>query len=291
MKAEPLRLRYSAPFDWQTLLRFFASRATPGVEAVAADSYWRTLRVGGKLSVIEVRPGSGDGYLAVTSTAARVGIDDATARIVAEVFDLETPIGEISATLNKDYDLRKMLRVNPGVRVPGAWSGFELTIRAILGQQISVKAATTIAGRIARRYGEPFPPGRHAGLDRLFPTPGRLARARFKNIGIVRSRAATIRAVAKATLSGELRFDTHTVDFTRTLGSIRGIGDWTAQYVAMRVLKDADAFPASDLGLISAIAYPARMTPAELRARAEQWRPWRAYAAMLLWGSLPDKGG
>jgi AraC family transcriptional regulator of adaptative response / DNA-3-methyladenine glycosylase II len=188
------------------------------------------------------------------------------------------------------------LRRNPGVRVPGAWDGFELTVRAVLGQQVSVKAATTIAGRIADKYGEPvtLPASiEQDGLTRIFPTPERLSRARFNGIGLVRSRAETIRQVAKAVTSGQLRFDAaqNPDTFCESLTSIRGIGDWTAEYVAMRVLKNPDAFPASDLGLLSAIRHPDRVTPKELSKRAENWRPWRAYAAMLLWGSLPGSGG
>ena len=177
--------------------------------------------------------------------------------------------------------------------LPGAWDGFELTVRAILGQQISVKAATTLAGRIARRYGERLAIDAPVSLDRLFPTPERLSRARFDSIGLVRSRARTIRDVAGAVVKGDIQFngDQAPAEFRRNLTSIRGIGEWTAQYVSMRALKDPDAFPDSDLGLIKAAARPERITPKALRIRAEAWRPYRAYAAMLLWSSLPGSGG
>jgi AraC family transcriptional regulator of adaptative response / DNA-3-methyladenine glycosylase II len=130
-------------------------------------------------------------------------------------------------------------------------------------------------------------------LSHLFPTAERLMRARLQNIGLVRSRAETIRRVSAAVVAGDLQFDVaqDPEQFCDALKLIKGVGDWTAQYVAMRALKNPDAFPGSDLGLIKAIAYPNRVTPKELTARAEEWRPWRAYAAMLLWSSLPGSGG
>ena len=183
-----------------------------------------------------------------------------------------------------------------GFPVPG--DGFELSVRAILGQQISVSAATTLAGRIADRYGERMDvsvDGLQKAPDRLFPEPQRLVRARLENLGVIASRARTIRSVARAVVDGTLSFDAagSPDDFCELLQSIKGIGDWTAQYVAMRALKSPDAFPASDLGLLRAFDRQgeARMRPVELMNRAEAWRPWRAYAALLLWGSANGAGG
>jgi len=212
---------------------------------------------------------------------------------VRAMFDVDAPIDDIRGTLQKDRRLRRWLRANPGVRVPGAWDGWELTVRAILGQQISVKAATTLAGRIAGRYGD------RVALDgtsngRLFPAPGRLSRARLENLGIIGARARTIRELARACERGDIQFDAtqDVADFRRRLCAIRGIGDWTAQYVAMRVLKDPDALPAADLGLLRALGDGGeRLRPAGLLARAEHWRPWRAYGALLTWGSDPGAGG
>jgi AraC family transcriptional regulator of adaptative response / DNA-3-methyladenine glycosylase II len=291
-----VRLPYRFPFDWQNLLVFFAGRATPGVEQVSGEMYRRTLSTNGDHSVVEIKPDSRNGYLSLTLHSVNTNALFETVQSAREVFDLDAPINEIGAALGKDKSLREILKVFPGIRVPGAWDGFELTIRAILGQQISVKAATTLAGRIASRYGQPL---KLAGdyceseLVRIFPTPERLARARLNNIGIVGSRAETIRRVAQAVLSGDLRFDAaqEPQEFCLALKSIRGIGDWTAQYVAMRAIKNPDAFPEGDLGLIKAIRHPQRVTPKELKNLAEEWRPWRAYAAMLLWSSLPNSGG
>jgi AraC family transcriptional regulator of adaptative response / DNA-3-methyladenine glycosylase II len=251
-----VRLPYRPPFDWTRLLAFFAGRATPGVESVTDDTYSRTLSFGGAHGVVEIRPDRRDGYLSLTLRQVNTNSLFEAVQTAREVFDLDAPISEITTALGRDKTLKKFLRKNPGVRVPGAWDGYELTIRAILGQQISVKAATTIAGRVAARYGEVFTIGDDVDDSQL----NRLA-AQDPD------------------------------EFCESLKAIKGIGEWTAQYVAMRALKSPDAFPGSDLGLISAIAYPDRVTPKELLTRAEDWRPWRAYAAMLLWGSLPGSGG
>jgi len=208
-----------------------------------------------------------------------------------EMFDLDAPVDEIDAVLRRDATLATLLDRAPGVRVIGAWDGFELAVRAILGQQVSVAAATTLAGRIAARYGEACAGG--DGLNVLFPGPERLARARFNDVGLVRQRAATIRLLAAAVLRGDVDFDfAQDVDeFCARLTAIAGIGDWTAQYVAMRVLKSPDALPASDLGLRKAFGTDQPISASELTNRAEEWRPWRAYGAMLLWNSLSGSGG
>ena len=291
-----VRLPYRRPFDWSGFLEFFAARATPGVEAVNGDTYSRTMTSDDAHGVVQISPDKRDGYLSLTLHCVNTNALFETVQTAREVFDLDAPISEIRATLGKDKVLKPMLRKNPGVRVPGAWDGFEVTIRAILGQQISVKAATTIAGRIARKYGERLDlPGTNieGGLSHIFPRAERLMRARLLNIGLVRSRAETIRRVSAAVVNGDLQFDVaqDPEQFCEALQSIKGIGDWTAQYVAMRALKNPDAFPGSDLGLIKAIAYPDRVTPQELVTQAADWRPWRAYAAMLLWSSLPGSGG
>ena len=284
------------PYAWRELLEFFAGRATPGVEVVENGRYLRSVNVGGRHGIIDVSRGDGALRLAVHGT----GIESLFSIVqrARGMFDLDAAIDDITSTLRQDEDLRRWLKQHAGLRVPGAWDGFELTVRAILGQQVSVKAATTFAGRIAERYGEKIsvtvddtgsPP------NRLFPTPQKLQRARLESLGIIRSRAQTIRDLARVVVTGKLSFDTaQDMDGLRAaLTSIRGIGDWTAEYVAMRALKDPDAFPASDLGLLRAFdgRTNERMRPAELLARAEAWRPWRAYAALLIWGSEKGAGG
>jgi AraC family transcriptional regulator of adaptative response / DNA-3-methyladenine glycosylase II len=291
-----VRLPYRRPFSWPAILDFFAARATPGVEAVRGDAYFRTIRSNEDHGVVEIRPDRRDGYLSLTLHSVDTNALFETVQKAREVFDLDAPISEIRTSLGKDGLLKTMLRKHPGIRVPGAWDGFEMTIRAILGQQVSVKAATTLAGRIADKYGTRLDlPGINieSGLSRLFPAAEQLLRARLQNIGLVQSRAETIRRVAAAVHNGELHFDLaqDPLEFREALMKIKGVGEWTAQYVAMRALKNPDAFPGSDLGLIKAVAYPDRVTPKELITRAEEWRPWRAYAAVLLWSSLPGSGG
>jgi AraC family transcriptional regulator of adaptative response / DNA-3-methyladenine glycosylase II len=219
---------------------------------------------------------------------------------VRSIFDLDASPDDVSRVLSRDPFLKPKLRDNPGIRVPGAWDGFELTVRAILGQQISVVAATTLSGRLARRYGEKLDlvvPGLDSGIapQIVFPSAEKLLRARLGDLGIIRSRADTIRRIAKGVADGSISFDSSQSvdDLCRSLLAIKGIGEWTAQYVAMRSLKDPDAFPHSDLGLLRAFDSPGqeRLKPSSLKLRSEKWRPWRAYAALLLWSSGANSGG
>jgi len=295
-----VQLPYRTPFNWTSMLDFFAGRATPGVESVIGNTYRRTVSVNGQHGVIAVRSQSQSAYLTLTLFQIDTGSLFEIVQRSREIFDLDAPVAEITTTLKKDDSLIELIKKSPGIRVPGAWDGFELTIRAILGQQISVKAATTLAGRIADRYGEklnlPFESA-DTGLTRIFPTAERLERARMNKLGIVSSRAETIRRVAAAAASGELSFDVaqEPGDFCEYLTSIKGVGDWTAQYVAMRVLKNPDAIPSTDLGLLKGLGAiddkDGQAKPTELLRRAEAWRPWRAYAALLLWSSLANSGG
>ena len=291
-----VRLPYREPFSWDSVLEFFTHRATPGVESVAGGVYRRTVSIDGEHGVLEVQPADKPGFLALTLTGIKTPALFEAVQRAREMFDLDAPVAEIRSVLEADPELRKRLRRLPGPRVTGAWDGFELTVRAILGQQVSVAAATTLAGRIAAKYGVPLDAPDETSRDalsHLFPTPAKLARARFSGVGLTTSRAETIRGLARAVVRGDVHFDfAQDVDeFCEALKAIKGIGDWTAQYVAMRVLKNPDAFPASDLGLLKAIEAPKRMTPMQLESRAEAWRPWRAYAAMLLWHATPGSGG
>ncbi len=285
---------YRKPFSWQGVLGFFRYRATPGVEAIVDGKYCRTIATENDAGWIAAGPAADGSTLDVSVQGIPSADLGEVGRRVSVIFDVDAPIDQIRRKLRSDAALKSRLENLPGVRVMGAWSGFELTIRAILGQQISVAAATTLAGRIAGRYGEALSPAAAcAGLRRLFPTPARLARARFNNMGLIGSRIATIKAVSRAVEEGELSFhpDQDVALFCERFTAIKGIGDWTAQYVAMRVLRDPDAFPSSDLGLLKAVEPGTRMTPRELKARAEDWRPWRAYAASLLWYGASGSGG
>ena len=291
-----VQLSYRQPFDWPALLAFFAARATPGVERVHGDRYLRTISAGEERGLIDVRDVGGKLSLKLHGIGTTSLI--AIVQRVRALFDLDAAISDVHSVLSLDAPLNALLVRHPGVRVPGAWDGFELTVRAILGQQVSVKAATTLAGRIADRYGSSVNvaiDGVEPSPDRLFPGPERLRRARLETLGIIGSRARTIRAVATAAREKRLVFDAaqEPQAFAAALQSIPGIGDWTAQYVVMRALKNPDAFPATDLGLLRACDTKGekRIKPAELLRRAEAWRPWRAYAALLIWSSEAGAGG
>jgi len=293
-----VQLPYRKPYAFDELLRFFASRAIPGVEVVHEGRYLRSVTVDGVSSILDIRDGGEHIILTMHGAGTRSLLP--IIQRVRGMFDLDASPDDAARVLSRDKQLKRTLRKQPGIRVPGAWDGFELTIRAILGQQISVAAATTLSGRLARRYGEllnvSVPDLSEQIVPRLiFPRPEKLLRARLGNLGIIRSRADTIRRVARHVADGKIGFDCaqSTDDFCKSLVEIKGIGEWTAQYVAMRALKDPDAIPCSDLGLLRAFDTPdrERMRPAELRARAEAWRPWRAYAALLLWGSGESSGG
>ncbi len=291
-----VKLAYRSPFDWPALLGFFAARAMPGVEQVHGDRYLRTIALGPERGVIDVCDAGG--ALRVRLHGIGTGSLIAVVQRVRSLFDLDAAIHEIHEVLSRDSAMQCRLQMKPGIRVPGAWDGFELTVRAILGQQVSVKAATTLAGRIAARYGETFEvavEGVPGAPNQLFPGPAKLKRARLESLGIIGSRARTIRAIAKASRNGDICFDASQDPdtFAEALKMIPGIGEWTAQYVAMRVLKNPDAFPAGDLGLLRAFdkEHGSRMKSADLLQRAEAWRPWRAYAALLIWDSAPGAGG
>jgi AraC family transcriptional regulator of adaptative response / DNA-3-methyladenine glycosylase II len=289
-----LRLPFRRPFDWQGMLEFLLPRVTPGVEMVSRGIYSRTIAINGQQGIIRVGPATRPDCLSLKLVNVDTSALFEVVQRLRELFDLDAPAGQIASVLGADLGLRALVRKNPGLRVAGSWDGFELTVRAILGQQVSVKAATTLAGRIAARYGEPLREfGGHSSLTLLFPTAESLRKATFESIGLVQSRADTIRRVAGAVTAGDLSFDPaqDPVEFCAALRSIKGVGEWTAEYVAMRALKYPDAFPSTDLGLLKAFGQSERATPAVMRQSAEAWRPWRAYAAVLLWSSLAGSGG
>ena len=272
-----LELRYRPPFDWDALIGFISARATRGVESVDDDVYRRTIVTRNGPGWLEVRP-SGKGALELA-----VHSPDSTELLavnsrVRRMFDLDADPQAIATHLRRDPLLRPLLKARPGLRVPGAWDGFELAVRAILGQQVSVAGASTLAARLVEESGEPVPFD-IAGLTHTFPEPATLARADL-NIGIPAARAETIRQFARAVASGEIAFDA-AVDsraFQEKLRSLPGIGPWTAEYVAMRALSDPNAFPATDLVLKRACA----------GRETESWQPWRAYAAMHIWQGTKD---
>ena len=274
------QLRFRPPYQWPTMLAFLKARAIPGVEAVESGSYFRSIFVEGIAGHLEV---SFEEEL--NSLRLRIQFSEPRSLFfiverVRAMFDLNADWGDIAITFKSDSELSGRVERAPGLRVPGCWNGFELATRAILGQQITVRAATTLAGRIAQKFGKVFPGS--GTVTRLFPAPETLAEADLSSIGLTRARSHSIRALARAVCDGRLRFEgiVELQAFLQQFMELPGIGPWTAQYVAMRALGEPDAFPLGDAALLSAL----RLTnAAELERRAEAWRPWRAYAAMYLW--------
>jgi AraC family transcriptional regulator of adaptative response / DNA-3-methyladenine glycosylase II len=277
-------LRYRPPFDWQGLLEFLAPRSTPGVETVDVDSYRRIFELDRQMGWFEAKVNEAAGAVAL-----RIHFPDPRALFVIvervrRLFDLSADPDEVARHLRLDPLLTRHVTSRPGLRVPGSWDGFELAIRAILGQQVTVRGATTLAGRLVREFGTAL--AAPHGLTHVFPSAAKLADADVGRIGLPRARAHTIRSLARAVTNGDINFSStaNVEDFLHRLRSLPGIGDWTAQYVAMRALGEPDAFPSGDLGLLHAADLS---NPRQLEARSQAWRPWRAYAAMYLWQTDP----
>lgn len=282
-----VRLSYRPPLDFRAMLAYLDYRRIPGVETIdiEARAYARTIVVDGHSGDIRVQF-SDTGSFAVL----QINFPDTRHlyRIVERVrllFDLKADSEVIDRFFAQDKLLNTVVKKNPGTRVTGCWDGFEVTVRAILGQQVTVKAATTLAGRVADRYGKVYASAT-PHLTRTFPSAVDLADAKLDDMGIVGQRIEAIQAVAGKIVRQELVFDgvLETSDFVKSLCEIKGIGEWTALYIALRILNDPDAFPHSDLILRRAAAAQGEtLTPKKLLQRAEAWKPWRAYAVVLLW--------
>lgn len=293
-KALALRLPLRFPFDATSLFSFLEERALPGVEAVRGHAYSRTIESLGSAGVLTVSKNANEDFL-VLSLSLPPGPDllDIVRR-AGRVFDVDADPLAIAEVLGRDPLLAPLVAARPGLRVPGAWDPFELSVRAILGQQVSVRGARTLAGRLVAAFGRPLPGGSTDGLTHLFPSPAALAKADLSGIGIPKTRAAAIRTLAAAVHTGrfELTAARGLEDFETRLCALPGIGPWTAQYVALRAFGEPDAFPAGDLGLrraLEAARVPANA--AALRERSLSWSPFRAYATLHLWSSLAANAG
>ncbi|MFZ7096956.1 AlkA N-terminal domain-containing protein [Luteimonas dalianensis] len=287
-----MRLGYRPPYDFAATLAFLRGRALPGVEAVDAAGYARAFG-----------PADAPGWLRISqwpgsrgrrANALKLELHGAVPLQLLEIvsrlrrmFDLDADPRAIAAVLRQDTRVGPLVRRRPGLRIPGGWDGFEIAARAVIGQQVSVAAARTIAGRVAQRHGAPLPEAFAAhGLERLFPTPEAIVDADLDGIGLTRTRAQTLRTVARAVLDGQVHFqpDATLDDFVAHWSALPGIGPWTAHYIALRALGHPDAFPDGDLVLQKAITTDGVRMPARaLRERADSWRPWRGYAAIQLW--------
>jgi AraC family transcriptional regulator of adaptative response / DNA-3-methyladenine glycosylase II len=284
-----LQLSYRPPYDWPALLEFLQGRRMRDVEWVADESYFRTVRIGGHTGWIRVQPVPNKRSLGVEFTHTLVPVLPALLGRLRNLFDLSARPDRIAEHLSKDLRLRTSLEKNPGLRVPGAFDPFEMSVRAVLGQQITVKAATTLGGRFAEAFGEkirtPF-----AELSRLTPLARTVARATVDDIaklGIVSARAKTIIALAQAFHRGDLHLEAG-ADPARAIEELvrlPGIGQWTAHYLAMRALRWPDAFPKEDIAVRNNLG---GVTAKEADALSQAWRPWRSYAVMHIWRNLSD---
>lgn len=280
-----VRLRYRPPFDWPAILSHLRARAIDGVEEVTGATYRRTVRQDGYTGTVEVAHLPDARSLAATIRVPSVRVLPSVVTRIRRVFDLGADVAAIGAHLARDPLLAPLIAARPGLRVPGGWDGFELAVRAILGQQVSVESGRRLAARLVHLHGVAVTGD--ATLTTAFPDAARLAAADLSTLGTPKARRDTLRSLARAAVADPLLFQPlATIEQTvAKLRTIHGIGDWTAHYIALRAAREPDAFPASDVGLLRAAGRGngARPNPAELAARAERWRPWRAYAAQHLW--------
>jgi 3-methyladenine DNA glycosylase/8-oxoguanine DNA glycosylase len=278
-------LPYREPYDWRAMLAFLNARAVQGVEEVGGSSYRRTVRVSRNgrdhLGWIDVSPVEGKPALRVIASPSLSDVLPAIAARIKRLLDVSSNPLEIAAALGR------IAKSNPGLRVPGAFDGFEIGVRAILGQQVTVAAARTVAGRFAKAFGtsieSPYP-----SLTMAFPPAQKIAELTVDHIarlGILAARSRSIIALAKAIADGSIHLGpaTDVGSEIEKLRALPGIGEWTSQYIAMRALSWPDAFPHTDYGVMKALA---EKDPKRVLKTAEQWRPWRSYAVMHLWHSL-----
>jgi AraC family transcriptional regulator of adaptative response / DNA-3-methyladenine glycosylase II len=287
-----LLLPYRPPYDWSTMIQFLKARAIEGLEVVADEQYSRVIQIGDLTGSIVVAHAPQQSALRVI---VRFGQLSALATIITRIrrmFDLSADPEAIAAALSTDPLLAPMVAARPGLRVPGAWDPFEIAVRAVLGQQITVKGATRLAGRLVAALGselassDPTP-----GLTHAFPAPDRFTADALGNLGLTKARASALAGIARAVREDPRLFDPRRDldDAVAHLHKLPGVGEWTAQYIAMRALGESDAFLGGDVGVQRAFAERTKGHEAnELLEHAQRWRPWRAYATLHLWMSESD---
>jgi AraC family transcriptional regulator, regulatory protein of adaptative response / DNA-3-methyladenine glycosylase II len=279
-----------APFDWDFLLDFYRARAIAGVEHVTDRRYARIVHAGSGTGVVTIMPGPRGRLKVEARGLAPSAIPELTTRL-RSAFDLDRDLRPIRAHLARDRRLAPLIAAQPGLRVPGCIDAFEQGVRAILGQQISVGAARQLAARLCARWGAAVDCAAEPALERAFPTPTALATADVASLGMPRARGRTVAAFAAAVLADPgllIRAASLDTSLARLL-ALPGIGPWSAHYIAMRALREPDAFPASDIGILRALAAADGTRPSarEAAALAVAWSPWRAYAAQYLWSHDP----
>lgn len=281
-------LGYRPPYDWQGMLDFLRGRMLAGAEQVIDDTYWRTVRIGTHQGWIAVTHAPDKNALSIEFSHSLAPALPALLNRLRDMFDLGARPDIINAHLAKDKRLRPMIKRNPGLRVPGCFESFELGVRAILGQQVTVKAATTLGGRLTQKFGQPISTP-VAELNRLTPQIDDLATAArddIASLGIVGARAQSIIALAKACLDGSVKLDRSLLVDTvvAQLTALPGIGPWTAQYIAMRALRWPDAFPKEDIAARKSLG---GLSAVQAEAASQPWRPWRSYALLHIWRNPP----
>jgi AraC family transcriptional regulator of adaptative response / DNA-3-methyladenine glycosylase II len=278
-----LRLAFRPPYDLDHLLAFLAARTIPGIERVDASGYARTVALASGPAAVQVGPVPGRDALFLRVQGAPASALLQLTGEARRVFDLTADPTLIADALRPDPLLGPLVRRRPGLRVPGAWDPFECAVRAVLGQQISVEGGRTLASRIVARAGTRLERPMD-GFTHLFPSPAALAEADLSGLGLTAARSRAVSALARAVAEGRLDLRAGTDEVVAGLRSLPGIGDWTAQYVALRALGEPDAFPAADLVLRKAAAAGGPpLTARALAARSLAWRPWRGYAVFHLW--------
>jgi len=288
-----LKLRYRPPYDWDAMLAFLAARAIPGLELVEEGAYARVVEIDGALGSVRAAQTPGENALQVQVRFPRLSALPAIIARVRRVFDLAADPQAINEHLAKDPALAPLVAARPGLRAPGGWDGFELAVRAVLGQQVTVGAAIGLAGKLVEAYGDPVAVSvtGDARLNRAFPRPEKLASGDLALPPMPGARRKALAGLAAAVAAdpGLLGLGRSLEDAVVQLKALPGVGEWTAQYIALRGMREPDAFPAADVGLMRALADAegVRPTAAELLERAERWRPWRAYAAQHLWTAAP----
>jgi AraC family transcriptional regulator, regulatory protein of adaptative response / DNA-3-methyladenine glycosylase II len=287
-----VHLPYRAPFDWSSMIEFLKARAIPGVEAVEDDCYRRTIEIGEIVGAIEVWHEADHARLAMRVILPSCDRLMQVVQRVRRMFDLETDVVRIGQHLSQDARLAKMLAVRPGLRVPGGWDGYELAVRAVLGQMLTVVDAPALARRLVRTFGRPVQISVR-GLTHLFPQPGILAEANLTSVGISGDQAATISSLSHAMVTGKLDFNSEK-GMQGTLARLcayTGLNQGVASYIAMRSFGEPDALPHTDHGLRKALATHAKpLSPAELLNTFKGFKPWRAYAAMHFAAAMQKAG-
>ena len=278
-----LQLAYRPPYDWEHVHAFLAARAVAGIERVDTGGYARTVACAGGHARIRVSALRGENALELRVAGAPPAALLQLASAARRAFDLAADPQRIDLALASDPLIGPLVRARPGLRIPGSWDAFECAVRAVLGQQVSVAASRTLAERLVARVGRAIREGTD-GLTHLFPDAATLATATLEPLGIMRTRAATLRALSRAVLERRIDFNAAPDEVVAALAAVPGIGPWTAQYVALRALGEPDAMPSGDLVLRRMAASSARLPGLrELEARARAWQPWRGYAVMHLW--------